>query len=333
MYHEFQTATIVIYIGEDDKEKSLILAKKQLAEENWIPIKFEEKSTLIEERVKQAGGPILEAYKQAKSGKPFFMYVLDEDFIYARKGGISPILPPRLTESFIDEIIQKAGGHRLSKEEANPDETKNPDYRIGNYLIELKDLQKEGLNVESRRKKFVNLLRDYGGVENLTQRGFAKFLDILGSPVKGKVREAAHQIRQAKEYIGNSNLKGGLLYINTGYYTLPHKIFCQIVEKMASKYQAEIDLVICISNMVDTNGIESMINFEFYPNVVKNEIESRIHDAFLGHVGELMDKWAKEGFKHSSKPAIIRKPYVFEDNGEYYGFMPEPLRCSMNKNK
>ena len=225
LYHEFQTANVVIYVGEDDKNKSLILAKDKLAEEKWIPIKFEGKSTLIEDRVRQEGGPAWVAYKKAKSGDIFFTYFLDEDFLYSRKSGISPMLPPRITETFIDEVIQEAGGHRLSEEEANPDETRNPDYRIENYLIELKDLQKEGLNVESRREKLTNLLGESGGIKNFANRDYGKFLDILGGPVKGKVREAAHQIRQAREYIGDNTLKGGLLYINTGYYTLSSRYF------------------------------------------------------------------------------------------------------------
>lgn len=333
LYHEFQTAKIVIYVGEDDRNKSLVLAKEKLAEEKWIPIGFESKSTLIEDRVREEGGPAWQAYKSAKSGEIFFRHFLEEDFLYSRKAGISPMLPPRITEKFIDEVIQKAGGHRLTMEEANPDETRNPDYRIENYLIELKDLQKEGLNIESRRKKLAKLLNESGGAESFNERDYAKYLDILGGPIKGKVRDAAHQIRQAKEYIGDNIIKGGLLYLNTGYYTLPHDIFCQIVEKMSQKYQSEINLVMCISNMVNTNGFESMINFEFYPGKGENSVESKVHSAFLSQVMKLMNDWAKEGFKNSSNPAEIRKPYIFENDGEYYGFEPKSLECSANKRK
>ena len=333
LYHEFQTAQIVIYVGEDDKSKSVAIAKQKLDEEKWVPIKFESKSTLIEKRIEAKGGPPWEAYKKAKYGEVFFIYFLEEDYLYSSKSGISPILPPRITEDFIDDVILKAGGHRLSPKEANPDETRNPDYRLDNYLIELKDLQKEGLNVESRRKKLAIFLRNSGGMKNLSNIDYRKLLDILGGPVKNKVRLAAHQIREAKEYIGDNSLHGGLLYLNSGYYTLPHELFCDIVEKMAKQYQAEIDLVMCVSNMVNTNGFESMVNFAFYPGKGKNTVESKIHAAFLSRVGYLMNDWAKEGFKNSSNPAIIRKPYVFESGGEYYGFEPEPLTCSINENK
>ncbi len=333
LYHEFQTANIVIYVGEDDKAKSLNIAKEKLVEEKWVPIKFVSKSTLIEERVKAEGGPAWEAYQRAKEGEIFFIHFLEEDFAYSSRSGISPFLPPRITEDFIDEVILKAGGHRLTAEEANPDETRNPDYKIDNYLIELKDLQNEGLNVEFRREKLANLLREYGGLEKLNNIGYGKLLDILGGPIKSKVRSAAHQIRDAREYIGDKSLKGGLLYINTGYYTLPHEIFCEIVEKMAKQYQSEIELVMCISNMVDTNGFESMINFAFYPGKGENPVESKVHSAFLSRVGRLMNDWAKEGFKNSSNPASIRKPHVFESEDEYYGFEPKPLSCSIKKNK
>ena len=101
-----------------------------MADEKWVPIKFESKSTLIEERVAAEGGPAWEAYKKAKLGEVFFIHFLEESFLYSSKSGISPMLPPRITEPFVDEIIIKAGGHRLSPEEANPDEIRNPDYKL-----------------------------------------------------------------------------------------------------------------------------------------------------------------------------------------------------------
>ncbi len=110
-------------------------------------------------------------------------------------------------------------------------------------------------------------------------------------------------------------------------------MFCDIVEKMVKQYKDEINLVMCISNMVDTNGFESMINFAFYPGKGEDPVESKIHSAFLSRVGQLMSDWAKEGFKNSSNPAVVRKPYMFESDDEYYGFEPEPLECSINKNK
>ncbi|MBU1299993.1 MAG: hypothetical protein KKB77_12745, partial [Bacteroidetes bacterium] len=140
LYHEWQTAQIVIYVGEDERDKSLEIAKEKLKTEDWIPIDFLDKSTLIEDRVQDDGGEVWDAYRRAKEGEIFFLPILDEDYIYSRKGGLSPMLPPIITESFIDKVIEKAGGHRLSKREADPGKTKNPDYRVGNYLIELKDL-------------------------------------------------------------------------------------------------------------------------------------------------------------------------------------------------
>ncbi len=333
LYHEFQTAQLIICVGEDDKMKAMDLAKEKLTEEGWMPISFESESTLTEDFVKDEGGIEWEAYNKAKSGEIFFAHLLDEDFLYSIKSGISPELPPRITENFIDEVIKEAGGHRLSVEEANPDETRNPDYRIDDFLIELKDLQKEGLHVESRRKKLAKLLRESGGVERLSGQDYSKWLDILGGPVKENVRSAAHQIRQAKEYMGDNTLKGGILYLNTGYYTLPHDIFCQIVERMVGKYKSEIDLVMCISNMVHTNGFESINYFKFYPGKGYNSVEDKIRSAFFSKAMKLMNDWRRGGYRNSSNPAEIIKPYAFEDQGEYYGFEPEILKCSVNKNK
>jgi len=331
LYHEWQTAQIIIFVGEDNRSKSIEIAKRKLKQEHWVPINFLEKATLIEDRAREHGGEFWEAYKNAKEGQTFFLVALDDDFVFSDKNGISPMLPPRLTESFIDRVIEVAGGHRLFKQEADPDKTKNPDYRIGNYLVELKDLQKEGLDVETRRAKLAMFWGKTPSKDQLSSKEYAKLLDVLGGPVKGKIRDAAHQIRDAKCYIGDQTLDGAILYLNTGYYSLPHEQFCEIVEKMASKYPDDISLVMCISNLVDTNGFESMINFHFYPGNGLNETEGKIHSAFLSEMGTHMTEWARAGFMNSPKPAVIRKPNVFEKDDEYFGYVPEPLKCSINK--
>ncbi len=331
LYYEWQTAHIVIFVGEDNRQKSLEIAKQKLRQEHWVPIEFIEKSTLVEDRVRGDGGEVWEAYRKAKEGQLFFIVIIDDDFMFSRKGGICPMLPPRITETFIDKVIEKAGGHRLSKSEADPDKIKNPDYKIGNYLLELKDLQKEGLDVETRRNKLTEFFVTTSKQKDLTRSEYSKFFNILGGPVKGKVREAAHQIRDAKHYIGDSTLEGAILYLNTGYYSLSHELFCQIVEKMAAKYSDYISLVMCISNMVDTNGYESIINFHFYPGSGVNETECRIHSAFMSEIGAHITEWSRAGFKNSQNPAVIRKPNVFERDGEYFGYVPDPLECSINK--
>lgn len=331
LYHEWQTANIVIFVGEDNRNKALMLAKQKLKEENWKPIEFISKSTLIESRVKEEGGDIWEKYNEAKNGKITFLVFLDEDFIYSKKGGITPMVPPRISESFIDEVIVKAGGHRLSKNEADPDKTKNPDYRIDNYFIELKDLQKEGLNVKSRRIKLAEFYSNITDQDELESREYQILLDILGGPIKNKVRKAAHQIREAKEFLKDNRLRGAIIYLNTGYYSLSHDMFCDIVEKMSFKYSGDISLVMCISSMVDTNGFESMVNYHFYPGTGVCEVESKIHSAFMTQVMKLMTSWSRNYYGESSNPTVIRKPNIFEVNNELMGYLPKPYKSSIDK--
>ena len=44
-----------------------------------------------------------------------------------------------LNEAFADDVIQRAGGYRITDRHKFPDGIKNCDYKCGEILIELKD--------------------------------------------------------------------------------------------------------------------------------------------------------------------------------------------------
>jgi hypothetical protein len=144
-YYEWQSATIVMFIPENNKRLAVDKARETLVKNHWELISFEDKSTLIEERVREAGGEVWQAYQYAENGKTVLRIFPDhfgagneafsEHFKYFR--------PLRITESFIDRVIQEAGGRRFS--EINVNDMKNADYLIGDYIFELKTLQEERL--------------------------------------------------------------------------------------------------------------------------------------------------------------------------------------------
>ena len=154
-YYRWQTGTLCLFVGEDDKALAVRKAKNEIAKKNWVAIRFTDKATLIEERVRQVGGRVWEAYLQSQRGEIFFLDSVDQPTSGKQK--LPPPLAPRVTETFIDRVIAKAGGHRLTKQEANYEKSRNADYLIDDYVFELKTLDEEGLEKENRQRKLANL--------------------------------------------------------------------------------------------------------------------------------------------------------------------------------
>ena len=71
-YYDWQTASIVMLIPENNKLIALKKARSELQKRHWEFINYEDKSTLIEERVKEVGRDIWKAYLSAKKGNIFF---------------------------------------------------------------------------------------------------------------------------------------------------------------------------------------------------------------------------------------------------------------------
>jgi len=329
IYYEWQTAQLVIFMGEDNRNLSIKKAKRKIESEHWIAVEFKHKETLIEERVRESGGEVWDAYCQAKKGETFFRVWLDDPVKFTTKKKFPPMLPPRLNEQFIDKVIDRAGGHRLTKEEANNERTRNADYILDSFIFELKDIQQEGLEVRTRQKKLTELFKNIDNdrlisldPSDLSEIEYRNFLDIIGGPIKTQVKSASKQIKKTKEHLIDSSLQGGVIFLNTGYCSLPHSIFADAVERFCKKDSKQISLVVCVSNMALTNGFDSTTHFHFHPNHSANETIDKLHNAFMNEVENLMTSWGRAGFRQSEIAVCTLKPVTFEKEGQVYGVVP-----------
>lgn len=112
----------------------------------------------------------------------------------ATKGGLPFPKAPRIGELFIDRVMTVAGGRRLTKAETDNEKSRNADYLLRNTVIELKDMQQEGLLVPTRQAKIVQLFRgiasgtDYAALspDLLSESQWREYVDILGRPIQNK---------------------------------------------------------------------------------------------------------------------------------------------------
>lgn len=145
-YFEWQTATLVLFVGDSDRVHAQRCAESEARHRGWEILEFLDRSTLIEQRVRELGGEVLAAYREAEAGKLFVLEALDAPAFHTKQN--CPPGPPRLTEAFVDRFVVSAGGERLPTHASDPCHPKQADYRIGNLILELKDLQEDGLLVK-----------------------------------------------------------------------------------------------------------------------------------------------------------------------------------------
>ncbi|MGV3772104.1 MAG: hypothetical protein ACO1QB_04325 [Verrucomicrobiales bacterium] len=338
-YYPWQTATLCVFIGEDRREKSVELAKAFLGKQGWNVCEFLDKATLIESRVREAGEEIWKAYQQAKNGEPFLREELDQLSPAHKDGGIAPQRAPRMTEAFIDHVISRAGGRRITASEADPQKTRNADYFLDDYVLELKTLEEEGLSKDSRQEKLANLL---AGVKpdvetipinptGLGREEFRAFLDIVGGPIKTAVRSASDQIKKTKSHLQNESLKGGVIFVNSGYGSLPPTIFEQCVERFVTKDTKQIELVVCISTWFLTNGFDSSMNFKFSPEESVHPTIVKFQKAFWACVEEWMTEFGRGGFQVTGEFQNALHPITFEKAGKLFSALPPSLPSEWDK--
>lgn len=254
-YFSWQAATIVLFVGENDKEGAQRMALDELAKRNWAPEKFIARDTLIEERVRREGGRVWEAYQQAQAGKIFWLESL-EAIPFSTKQNPTRLTTPRLSEQFIDRVIVNAGGRRLTADEAAGFKQKNADYILDDFVIELKDLQEEGLEVATRQEKIAELFAEYptaGYVQKLdpfrlSETDFDQYCDIVGAPIQKRIHAASKQIRATIERLKPKRYRGAVIILNTGYSTIPHAFLEQLAARCAAKESESIAQVVTVSS-------------------------------------------------------------------------------------
>jgi hypothetical protein len=316
-FEEWETASICVFIAESNEDLAIERAVAEIQRRKWEVIRFELTSSLIKERVQEAGSDVWAAYQEAeRTGLSFGVF---PDNFGAGRGGIPTIRPPRISEKFIDTVVSDIGGQKLDEDGTN----KTADYLIEDWLFELKDLQEEGLEQKNRQTKLVKLFEPYFpsgdririSPEILTHEDQLKYFDIIGSPIQPQVKKASAQIKNTKANLKLNNAKAGLIYLNTGYGSLPHEMFEKCVERYARKDSRQFETIICISTWTLSNGFESMMYYAFYPPDSRIHVVEKLRVAFGKRFGEAMTQLITGNLPPCQEMGSPLKPVVFNAEG------------------
>lgn len=326
-YYDWQTASICMFVPEDDKPLALEKARRELTRLHWVFVAYEDKSTLIEEKVSEAGGEVWDAFQYARQGKIFFR-VFPDHFGAADKS-FRPILPARVTEAFMDRVFVDAGGRRLRETEKQSG-VRNADYLIGRFVFELKDLQEEGLEKGSRQEKLAKLFCKYYPGQSeifidpsvLSKPDYLKYLEIISTPIKTHIRSASKQVKATKNLLKRNDLFGGIALLNTGFGSFPHEAFAEQVERYAAKDSKQFEAVISISAWTYTNGFDSFMYYRFSPTDAKHEEVLAIKKAFDKRFEQMMTDILTGKLPDSAEKSSPAKPVTFEHSGIDFAWVP-----------
>jgi hypothetical protein len=168
-----------------------------------------------------------------------------------------------LCESDVDEIIRNAGGRRLLQDGL-------ADYQLNEAYIDLKLLEEEGLNKETRRKKVAELfMKRYGDRPviiidpcSLDELGQRDYYNILSGPIKTHLKKAAKQLEITTKTCSQPGVRV-LLMVNIGYTALLHKEFEAVCVKCAQNDTSKIDWLVCAGIYYYGDGFDYYLTTRF----------------------------------------------------------------------
>lgn len=326
-FKQFETANIVFFAWASSEEEALLQVRAYLKLHQWELLQIE-LSNILTIPPRRAASPEMNAFIDEAMSNGFAARVFPKNFAPGREG-IPVIRPPRVNESFIDRVVLDVHGERLQTDNEN----RIVDYRIGNWLFDLKDLQEEGLLKPERQEKLANLFAPYltpplpfqidPQVLNESER--RKYFDIISGPIQTQVKSTAKQIKSTRDLLAAPNLKGGIIFLNTGYGSFPPDEFGPLVDRFVKKDTKQIEAVLCISTWAVTNGFSSKIFFKAYPENPDIPEVATLQQAFGNRFEEAMTQLMLDEIPKASERLDPLAPVCFSIKGLDFSWLPPEI--------
>jgi hypothetical protein len=332
-YATWQPADLIAFIVADDGLAAEEKFEAKVRKLHWKILQWKLRDQLIEERIREAGGDVLEAYEFAlKRGE---WYRVDSEHFMADAMARNPMSPPRPDESFLDDIVVQAGGRRLTIEERANDEEENADYILDEYVIEAKDIQEERLSKQECHHKIAEIFWPYFeeaavipiDPSILSENDWRRYVEILARPIEERIKKARSQVKTTIRRLASGRWKGGIILLNSGYCSLSHEVFEQIGANALcnSKY---IDLLVCITTRAQTNGFDCYMNWEFSPKGHRSLTEEKIFKSYDFVLHRAMGSWVSSGLRRATPHQPLAEPVSFEYAGKTFAWDPGLARFS-----
>ncbi len=192
---------------------------------------------------------------------------------------------PRFSECDFENIIKEAGGHKIPESEI-----KSPDFILNDVVLELKDIQEEGLLNGDRQKSIVNIFK---GFENdlidldpmLDYGDYTRaYHGLIKNTIEGHFQKASAQIKSYKK--SNAVDAAGVILLNTGMFSLPHDMLKSIVKNILNNRKT-IEFVFILSQKMQSNGFDAI---SVFPVDFIGRVPETINELIRKGVNDLIDR-------------------------------------------
>lgn len=326
-YATWQPADLIAFVVADDGPAAEAKFEAKVKRLHWRILEWKVRDQLIEERIREAGGDVLEAFEFAlKRGE---WYRIDSEHFMANTMAMNPMSPPRPDESFLDDIVVHAGGRRLTKEERANDEEENADYILNDYVIEAKDIQEERLSKKECHHKIAEIFWPYFEeaavipIEPsiLSENDRRRYVEILARPIEERIKKARRQVKTTISRLPSASWKGGIILLNSGHCSLSHNVFEKIAANALRKSKY-VDLLVCITTRAQTNGFDCYMNWEFSPKHTRTQTEEKIFKSYDFMLHRVMGRWVSTGLRRATPHQPLAEPVSFEYAGKTFVWDP-----------
>ncbi len=193
----------------------------------------------------------------------------------------------KLTEDDFDEVIKITGGRRYTD---NPGiEEKNCDYILDNAVIELKIIEEEPIQKESKQKKLAQLFRsDIKTVIlnplDLDFTGRRKYYKELATPIKTALKSASKQLSISAKKTGAS-VKIAVV-INNGITMTTPEEFKDIAVNRTKNDTSAIDILITAGIYYYSDTFDGIVLTKFEDHYIQGQ-------KCPGVINKLVSAWKK----------------------------------------
>jgi len=161
---------------------------------------------------------------------------------------------PRITESFIDGVVDKLGWSRYTEHFPVVKGQPNADYLTPFGVAELKIFEEEALLKKEHQEKLSLLFEERSlqdseidiGIENIPNGIRKLFEDQISKPFQGAIKKASRQIKHSASVAKNGNEKI-IIAVNNGFTYLDADHFERIFVNRCKRDSNSIGYAICIT--------------------------------------------------------------------------------------
>jgi hypothetical protein len=235
---------------------------------------------------------------------------------------------PRFAEVDFEHMITEMGGMKIPEIG-----TKTPDFLWNGVVMELKDLQKEGLFDKDRRKS-IGKLFEHLEVHTVNLDPAVEYVDLtakyhvlIRNTIQNQVKKASDQIKAFKET--HEVKAAGVILLNTGMFSLPDALFRSMVTHILNHQTKTITFAFVFSQVAQSNGFDTVANF--YSNFI-GDVPDEIRP-LKNKVSEMIESKMTDLVKFGNQELAIpsQHPISFQSNNKIFYWNPGSLEDSRRK--